>query len=249
MLHSWHDPKPTKPKEIMTKTLAVLTLLTTGALSSLLAGESHVRSSSKGFTPMEPPPPRGGLYVAIFGGLNMAQTGDVEVDDSDGLLGGIEAEIESDFGWFGGLKLGYVFPTDGPVKPVIEVEGFYNGVEAEFDTDSDFGNFDVSADLHSAVFMVNAIAKFECGRFQPYLGAGIGYAHTWFDQVEVDGVEVDGAGDDEGTFAYQGLAGLEFQVSDQLGVFTEYKALIYNDVGDVETYVNHLLGFGVRIGF
>jgi len=230
-------------------TIAAVSVLT---LSTLTAGETTTRISSgkSSYTPspMEPEA-KGGLYVAIFGGVNVAQTGDIEDENIGGIVGDLDSEVDSEIGWFGGVKLGYVFPTRSVVKPVIEVEGFYNGVDARFEADTDIGNFDVDADFHSAVFMVNAMLKFDCGRFQPYLGGGVGYAHTWINNVEVDGTELDDVDEEEGTFAYQGIAGVEYHINDKIGVFTEYKALVYDEVGGIETYINHLIGFGVRIGF
>jgi opacity protein-like surface antigen len=64
-------------------------------------------------------------------------------------------------------------------QTVLELEGFYNGVEQNFENRSRFGDFETSADLHSAVAMANLKVKFDLGRFQPYIGAGAGYAHTW----------------------------------------------------------------------
>lgn len=234
----------------MKKLLTAFAAISALAVATATAGEV-TRSTGKTYTPtpMEPET-KGGLYVAIFGGVNVAQTGDVDDEEDDvGLLGDVSADINSDVGWFAGLKFGYVFPCESVVKPVLEIEGFYNGVNADFDVDTDLGDFNVNADFHSAVFMVNAMAKFDLGKFQPYIGAGIGYAHTWIDQVEVDDVEVDDVGEDEGTLAYQGIAGLEYHVTDKIGIFTEYKALVFDEVGDVDTYINHLVGIGVRFGF
>jgi opacity protein-like surface antigen len=190
----------------------------------------------------------GGLYVAIFGGVNVGQTADVEDNDA-GIFGTIDTELDSDIGWFGGLKFGYACPVPSVIKPAIELEGFYMGINSTFTNESDFGDFDLNADFHSAVFMVNAKVQFDLGRFQPYLGAGLGYAHTWIDEVEVAGRKIEGAESDEGTFAYQGIAGFEVKMTERVGIFTEYKAVVLHDLGDVTNYVNHLVGAGVRIGF
>jgi opacity protein-like surface antigen len=227
--------------KILLTTIAASTV----ALGSLLAGEV----SRESYTPQ--PMERdtsSRFYVAVFGGINMAQTADVEDVDA-GPLGSIETDLESEAGWFGGLKFGFVCPVESVVRPVLEIEGFYNGVEANFRNETRFGDFDTSADFHSAVAMANVKVQFDLGRFKPYIGAGAGYAHTWIRNVEFEGAEVTGAEDDEGTFAYQGIAGFDIAVSDRLSVFSEYKALVYHELGDVKNYVNHLLGAGVRIGF
>ena len=230
------------------------TLLTTIAACSLAAltataGDSYVSGGDSKHSPAPMERMReGGLYIAIFGGINVGQTADIE-DTEDDFIGDIESELESDFGWFGGLKFGYLFPTASVVKPAVELDAFYMGINSEFNNETDFGDFDFSADFHSAVFMANVKVQFDLGTFQPYIGAGLGYAHTWIDEVEVNDEELEGADADEGTFAYQGIAGFDIKLSERLSLFTEYKAVVLHDLGDIKNYVNHLVGVGVRIGF
>ena len=113
--------------------------------------------------------------------------------------------------------------------------------------------------------MLNAIVKFDLGIVKPYIGAGAGYAHVWIKDVSFNDVTVNGfdvgdfddngaADDDSGTFAYQGIAGIDFEVSDRVDLFVEYKALVYHDlaiheVGSLENYLNHLVGAGIKIKF
>jgi opacity protein-like surface antigen len=230
------------------------TLLTTIAACSLAAvtataGETYVSRGDSKYAPTPTERMReGGLYIGLYGGVNVGQTADIDDEESD-LVGDIESELDSDIGWFGGLKFGYVFPTASVVKPAIELDAFYMGINSELNTETDFGDFDISADFHSAVVMANVKVQFDLGTFQPYIGAGLGYAHTWVDEVEFDGTEVEGADSDEGTFAYQGIAGFDIKLSERLALFTEYKAVVLHDLGDVKNYVNHLVGVGVRIGF
>jgi opacity protein-like surface antigen len=226
--------------KILLTTLASSTL----ALSTVFAGTPAYDS----YTPQRMERDSNRFYVALFGGVNVAQTADVEDFDA-GFLGRIESDLESETGWFAGLKFGFVCPTTSVVKPVLELEGFYNGVEQNFENRSRFGNFETSADLHSAVAMANLKVKFDLGRFQPYIGAGAGYAHTWVREVQINDTEIADAEQDEGTFAYQGIAGFDIGITDRVSIFTEYKALVFHELGDVENYVNHLVGVGVRVGF
>lgn len=241
-LASAASPQPRRQiiNRIMKK-LSILAAIAASAALALpaLAGQRMEYTSSKTYTAPPEPEPKGGLYVAIFGGVNVHQ----DADTQD--VGGLEAELDSDTGWFAGAKFGYMMPVRSVIKPVFEVEGFYNGVDANFDVNGT----SVSHDLHSGVVMFNAILKFDLGKFQPYLGAGLGYAHAWFKNSEVNGVEVDGDEVDEGTFAYQGIAGLEYHVTETVGVFTEYKALVYHDLDGIENYLHHLVGVGIRLGF
>ena len=66
----------------------------------------------------------------------------------------------------------------------------------------------------------NAFYDIETGSgFKPYLGAGAGY--QWVDvRFAPSGVDV--ADDDDGTFAYQLMAGASFAVSDKVDLFAQY---------------------------
>src|SRR5205807_9060661 len=91
---------------------------------------------------------------------------------------------KNDVGFFGGVKLGYVFGT-GIVRPTIEGDFFYNGFRdgADFTLNEVFTpcpgcasilttrERDVSTWINSGAFLANFILRFNFGRFQPYAGA------------------------------------------------------------------------------
>ncbi len=112
--------------------LSLIGLLTV----SLQAGETTV-SSYKNVAPPPPPPNYGvGFYGAIDMGANIYQdrggtrtfTGDnrnIDPTDRD-FDATLEVDPKNDVGFFGGIKLGYVFGT-GVVRPTVEGDFFYNG--------------------------------------------------------------------------------------------------------------------------
>src|SRR5439155_7739552 len=126
-----------------------------------------------------------GFYGAIDMGANLYQNrGDDRTFTNDELnspfFGStLEVSPKNDVGFFGGVKLGYVFCT-GIVRPAIEGDFFYNGFRggADFNLRDSFGNSlrssSVTTWINSGAFMGNFILRFAFGRFQPYAGAGVG---------------------------------------------------------------------------
>src|SRR5213075_231455 len=107
-----------------------LTALLLGLLTIPLQAGQEVY---KQVAPPPPPPMYGlGFYGAIDMGANIFQDrgGDRHFTDT---IGGTEdfgdtltVSPKNDVGFFGGVKLGYVFGT-GVVRPTIEGDFFYNG--------------------------------------------------------------------------------------------------------------------------
>ena len=104
--------------------------------------------------------------------------------DNPNLLGfgdTLEVDPKNDVGFFGGIKLGYVFGT-GVVRPTVEGDFFYNGFRggADFTLRDSFGDVlaqrNVTTWINTGAFMGNFILRFAPGnqKFQPYVGAGVG---------------------------------------------------------------------------
>ena len=105
----------------------------------------------------------------------------------------LEVDPKNDVGFFGGIKLGYVFGT-GVVRPTVEGDFFYNGFRggADFTLRDSFGDVlaqrNVTTWINTGAFMGNFILRFAPGnqKFQPYVGAGVGvyYAESAGVQVQ-----------------------------------------------------------------
>jgi opacity protein-like surface antigen len=200
------------------------------ALTTLLAGLLTIplqagTETYKQVAPPPPPPMYGlGFYGAIDAGANVYQdrggnrsfSSDADGDsfDRDPRFFGTTLEVnpKNDVGFFGGIKLGYVFGS-GVVRPTVEGDFFYNGFRggADFTLNEAFTSpvppgfgtpgtgfpadntvfsthqRNVTTWINTGAFMANFILRFAPGnqRFQPYAGAGVGVYYAESAGVEV----------------------------------------------------------------
>ena len=221
-----------------------------------------------------PPPPMYGLgfYGAIDAGANIYQnrggTRTFTDDNPNSPFFGdsLEVDPKNDVGFFGGVKLGYVFGT-GVFRPTVEGDFFYNGFRggANFTLRDSFDNVvaqrNVDTWINTGAFMFNFIGRFAPGnqRFQPYAGAGVGvyYAESAGTEV-VDPVTGrvpfnTGGGQSHADLAWQIVAGSDYYWTPKLSTFIEYKFLNYTstqiDTNQDRVLRQHLLGAGVRLHF
>ncbi len=92
--------------------------------------------------------------------------------------------------------------------------------------------------LHMTTLMANGYYDFNFGsRVIPFVGAGIGWLHAWLsDSV---GLVVP----DDNEFAYQGIAGLNFQINDRLTFGLSYHYLGWSDGGGHQNLVEASLNY------
>jgi opacity protein-like surface antigen len=244
-------------KKLLFSSLALTGLLT----ASLQAGEPVA------YKQVAPPPPPlygVGFYGAIDMGANIYQdrggTRTFTGDFGDTLT----VDPKNDVGFFGGIKLGYVFGT-GVVRPTFEGDFFYNGFRggADFILRDSFGEVlaerDVTTWINTGAFMGNFILRFDLGRFQPYAGAGVGVYLAESAGTEVVNpitgtVTVDtGGGQSHSDLAWQVVAGSDYFFTHNFSAFIEYKYLDYTstqlDTREDRDLGQHLLGAGVRFFF
>ena len=168
-----------------------------------------------------PPPPLYGLgfYGAIDLGANIYQNRGSDTTFSDDRVGTpdfgdtLTVSPKNDVGFFGGIKLGYVFGT-GWIRPTVEGDFFYNGFRgganftlneaftpsplpagfgtpgSPFPTDQTVFSThqrNVTTWINSGAFMFNFILRIapQTWRFQPYAGAGVGVYYAESAGVEV----------------------------------------------------------------
>jgi opacity protein-like surface antigen len=251
------------------KKFFILPLLLIGfATVSLQAGQEVYKQVAP------PPPPMYGLgfYGAIDAGANIYQNrGDdrtfTDNNPNSPFFGdSLEVNPKNDVGFFGGVKLGYVFGT-GVVRPTVEGDFFYNGFRggANFTLRDSFDNVvaqrNVTTWINTGAFMANFILRFAPGnqRFQPYVGAGVGiyYAESAGTEV-VDPVTGrvpfnTGGGQSHADLAWQIIAGADYYWTPKFSTFIEYKFLQYTstqiDTNQDRELNQQLLGAGVRLHF
>jgi opacity protein-like surface antigen len=246
-------------------------------LAALLVGllTISVQAGQEVYKQVAPPPPPlwgTGFYGAIDMGANIYQNrGDdrtfTDNNPNSPFFGySLEVDPKNDVGFFGGIKLGYVFGT-GVVRPTLEGDFFYNGFRggADFTLRDPFDNVlaqrDVTTWINTGAFMGNFILRFAPGnqRFQPYVGAGVG---IYF--AESAGTEVvdpvtgrvpinTGGGQSHADLAWQIIAGSDYYWTPKFSTFIEYKFLQYTstqiDTNEDRELNQQLLGAGVRLHF
>jgi opacity protein-like surface antigen len=227
-----------------------------------------------------PPPPLYGVgfYGAIDMGANVYQNrGDDRTFSDDNpnspFFGStLDVNPKNDVGFFGGVKLGYVFGT-GIVRPTIEGDFFYNGFRggADFTLHEAFTpcpecatilttrERNVTTWINTGAFLANFILRFNFDRFQPYAGAGVGGYYA-----ESAGVEVTdpvtgrtpintGGGKSHADLAWDVVAGSDYFFNPNFSAFIEYKYLNYTstqlDTREDRDLGQHLIGAGVRFFF
>jgi opacity protein-like surface antigen len=254
-----------------------LSLLLTTILIGFLAAPLQAGTESYKQVTQAPPPPEYyglGFYGAIDMGANVYQNrgGDRTFTADDRLLdptdrdfdATLEVSPKNDVGFFGGIKLGYVFGT-GVFRPTIEGDFFYNGFRggADFTLRDRFGDVvaqrDVTTWINTGAFMANFIGRFAFGRFQPYAGAGVGVYYAESAGVEVvdpvtGRVPVNtGGGRSHADLAWQVVAGSDYYWNPKFSTFIEYHYLNYTST-QINTRQSrdlgqHLVGAGVRFHF
>lgn len=144
----------------------------------------------------------------ISGALGLSQLRDLDISGS-----GINTEMDSKRGYAlsgaYGFDYGNSWRAEGELSyRKSKVDGIAGGAG--------------SGDAAAFGLMANGYYDFlSDSLWSPYLGAGIGAAQVSFDGVSpVGGSQIDKS---DWALAYQGIAGVAYQVSDQAKLFTEYR--------------------------
>src|SRR5438067_4134572 len=242
------------------KRFSLLTSMMVGFVTaSLQAGEAVA------YKQVAPPPPPElyglGFYGAIDAGANVYQDRGGTKVFSDEFGDTLTIDPKNDVGFFGGLKLGYVFGT-GVFRPTVEGDFFYNGFRggANFTLRDPFGDVVRSSSLttwiNTGAFMGNFIARFAFGRFQPYVGAGLGIYYAESAGAEFQGPHGtfnSGGGKSHADFAWQIIAGRDYYCTPTFSTFIEYHFLDYTstqiNTNETRDLGQQLVGAGLRFDF
>ncbi|PYK05672.1 MAG: hypothetical protein DME66_06600 [Verrucomicrobia bacterium] len=241
------------------KRFFVLTSIIFGFVTaSVQAGEAF---SYKQVAPPPPPELYGlGFYGAIDAGANVYQDRGGTKVFSNEFGDTLTVDPKNDVGFFGGVKLGYVF-TSGVFRPTIEGDFFYNGFRGGADTTLAIDGVVVrqasaTSFINTGAFMGNFIGRFAFGRFQPYVGAGVGIYYAESAGVDISGPRGTfngGGGQSHADFAWQIIAGSDYYWTPKFSTFIEYHFLDYTstqiNTNQTRDLGQHLVGAGLRFHF
>ncbi len=235
--------------------IATSTLLS----SSLLAGPPEYKQVAAA-----PPAPELyglGFYGAIDAGANVFQDRGGTRVFSNEFGDTLTINPKNDIGFFGGIKLGYVFGR-GVFRPTVEGDFFYNGFRGGADTKLTLADGTVFRDtsttsfINTGAFMGNFIGRFALGRFQPYFGAGVGIYFAESAGVDVSaprGSFSTSGGQSHADLAWQVIAGTDYYWTPKFSTFIEYHYLDYTstqiNTNQSRDLGQHLVGAGVRFHF
>ncbi len=189
----------------------------------------------------------GPFYVGVFGGLVMPQdldqqgVGDVSLDES----------------WAIGVKGGYIIPQ---VKALaVELEYTYLADQDYDETLEYINGFTLGhdGDFSAHNLMVNFLIRCPREKIKPYVGFGLGMSiGTFKENVKFDSDSFKNIDDDDAAFAWQLIAGVNFEITQNWSADLAYKYFNseyeFSDVdgvaGDVRAE-NHLITLGINYHF
>ncbi|MEQ1888480.1 MAG: OmpA family protein [Alphaproteobacteria bacterium] len=156
-----------------------------------------------------------GPFVGVMGGVNF--TGD---QDISGTGVGVNRSADTDAGWAVLPSIGYRYQNG--LRAELELGYRSNDVDSLSGVTTGAGEITAKSAMLNLLYDANSE-----GRLSPYIGAGAGYA-----QVEYDGVGPIGAGrinDEDNVFAYQGIAGVSYRMSEAVELAAEYRYFATQD--------------------
>ena len=157
-----------------------------------------------------------GIYVGVLGGA--AIPADMNTTVTSKVTGvSFNQDISLNVGWLAGVKVGYLTPF---TNRILAVELEYNHIENGFDSGKTYQVLGVPLNFNSNVkieaVMFNLIGRYPEGKLHPYVGAGAGYAYLQIDDIKASfaGTNVlNASSGSDSVFAYQFLAGLDFDIT------------------------------------
>lgn len=167
-----------------------------------------------------------GIYVGLVGGYVIPTGISGVLNNTAGTYPEYDPSLKN--GYLYGAKVGWLTPFTNRIM-ALELE--YNHIANEFDKAKRFiamppADLDLNSKINIDLIMFNMIARYPDGRFHPYIGAGAGYAHARINDTEVSlaGVSLwTYSGGSKGVFAYQGIAGMDFDITKNIIIGVSYK--------------------------
>ena len=178
-----------------------------------------------------------------------------------------------------GLEVGYSWRTKYLMEFGLEFEGLFASSELNTAySPSKSGAYSpalgdvatAAVDINYAAFMLNGVVTLDLRRLRPrigtflpklrpYFGGGIGGAQVWYRNQrtstfgDIAGIATAPTTTpfslDEFVFAYQVFAGLEFMINSKVGIYGEYRRLMFEKLNELTDFENTMWLGGVRIRY
>jgi opacity protein-like surface antigen len=165
---------------------------------------------------------RDGAYARVEGGWS-------NLDDNSFNTGAgrVDSKYDDD-GYIAGAAIGSKM---GPWRAEIEALYSENDVKSNNLNGAALAGVDGKTKLTAG--MVNGYYDFGQARFKPYVGGGVGYANVKLDNYRGGGTTL--ADDDDNVLAYQGIAGVSYELNPCWSINGEYRYIGTNDA-EINTF-------------
>lgn len=172
-----------------------------------------------------------GFYLGGFGGLSWENGQEsTPYSPSAGVIG-TTSEIQYDFGWMAGADAGWSWGNG----LMTGLEYTYHTVNVDNIDPQSGAALSTDGDIKLQTLMAKATYELPLqmlGFIRPYAGAGMGVGRAEFNEMNISGFTVD---EKKTVFAYEGFAGLAFNITPRLSATTEYR---YVATGEVSANTN-----------
>jgi opacity protein-like surface antigen len=163
----------------------------------------------------QPYQPASPLYFGVFGGWVAPQS-----MNWDSKVTGRSADLSVDNSGMLGLKLGYILPQ----ARALALEFEWNYMFQQNIPSQVVSGVQESGNLYLNNFMFNLVLRYPEGRVHPYIGGGIGGSSMNIQNTEaIGGTVVNIANETATGFAWQFLAGVNFDIAPNLSADLGYR--------------------------
>ena len=151
-----------------------------------------------------------GLYFDLRAGGSFLS----DADNEGFATGGITIESEFDTGFVVEGAVGWEHQSGFRGELALGYQQY------DVDTLSTLGSsVPGDGDVGALTFMLNGYYAFNLDKFRPYVGVGVGGAHV---SADISALGFQAVDDSDTVFAYQGIVGLEYRLSDSVSLGARY---------------------------
>jgi len=176
-------------------------------------------------------------YIGLFGGWSDLNDFITRGDIGRGIY-------SADSGYMFGLTIGQIQGRNLRTELELSYRNIsVNGLQLEGSVPSEFVG--VNGDFGTFAGMFNGyweFVDFGSGRVKPYVGGGIGFAIGRPDLIQSNGIEAV-INNDDSSFAWQWMVGLNYKASPTLDAFVEYRRFVA-DSFQLDTEIPSVAGLG-----